>query len=149
MNEDLACASFATKVPSSHSSPGRHTLLLRDLFKVSNALDGDQDASELGSLTNPMPSYDRLWYNDQPTFACITVYFTAVWVNISWKQGFPLLVMFNQLFSYRAGLNDDVTVFRVNSLEWAMQQLSWKPKILKYNIKVYPKIRYTFYILIF
>lgn len=75
MNEDLACASFTMKLPSSHSSPSRHTLLLGDLFYVSNVLYGDEDASELGSWTNPMPSYDGLWYNDDlPTFACITVY---------------------------------------------------------------------------
>lgn len=91
-----------------------------------------KDASELGSLNNPLPPYDTLWYNDQPScmYQCV---FTAVWVNISWKQGFPLLVMFNQLFSYRAGLND-VTVFRVNSLEWAKLTLlgncSFEPKSL-------------------
>ncbi len=61
-------------LPSSRSSPGRHTLLLGDLFHVSNVLGGDQDVSELGILTNPMPPYDTLWYNDQPTFACISVY---------------------------------------------------------------------------
>lgn len=69
------------------------------------------------STAEPVPycSFDIMI--SQPLHVSLCIYSLDDYVNISWKQGFPLLVTFNQLFSFRAGLND-VRVFQANSWEF-------------------------------